>query len=513
MGGFATSSVIVLVSNEAAPQISTPASATPNPASVNQTVTLSVAATDLDNNTLSYLWDAGDGTQGLSGATVTHAYTTAGSYTAQVSVSDGMGGFATSSVIVLVSNEAAPQISTPAAATPNPASINQTVTLSVAATDLENNTLSYLWDAGDGTQGLSGATVTHAYTTAGSYMAQVSVSDGMGGFATSSIIVLVSNQAAPQISTPASATPNPAGINQAVTLSVTATNANNISYLWDAGDGTQGLSGATVTHAYTTAGSYKAQVSVSDGIGGFATSSVMVLVSSGAGPITPVITSPLTATASDGASFSYQITASGTQGITYAASGLPAGLSLTGDTISGTPSVSGPFTVTITATNSAGTDTQTLQLVVSAPQSFQIQKTAIKFNFAKPRNGDSMSFQGTLPLASGFAPSGKNLTVSVGGYGSSFTLSPKGSATSGKTDSFKFTGKLTSGAYTSTPVPFQYAVKNQTLFARLSNLGFTNGNVTANISVPVFINAAGTLYEGTASVTYTAKQGKGGSAK
>jgi cytochrome c len=48
----------------------------------------SAAATDPDGDTLTYRWDFGDGSTG-AGAMVEHAYTSAGTYTAVVTVSDG----------------------------------------------------------------------------------------------------------------------------------------------------------------------------------------------------------------------------------------------------------------------------------------------------------------------------------------------------------------------------------------------------------------------------------------
>ncbi|MEO7812721.1 MAG: putative Ig domain-containing protein [Usitatibacter sp.] len=82
---------------------------------------------------------------------------------------------------------------------------------------------------------------------------------------------------------------------------------------------------------------------------------------------TPVITSPVTASGSSGAPFSYQITASNLP-TSYGATGLPTGLSVNASTglISGTPIVSGSFNATISATNSAGTGGQALTISLAA---------------------------------------------------------------------------------------------------------------------------------------------------
>ncbi len=84
-------------------------------------------------------------------------------------------------------------------------------------------------------------------------------------------------------------------------------------------------------------------------------------------PTTPVITSSLTATATQGMAFSYQITADNTP-TSFNATGLPAGLSVNTTTglISGTPTTPGVSNVSISATNTTGTDNETLVLTVNA---------------------------------------------------------------------------------------------------------------------------------------------------
>lgn len=89
--------------------------------------------------------------------------------------------------------------------------------------------------------------------------------------------------------------------------------------------------------------------------------------SSGSGGSIPVISSASTATATVGTAFSYQITASYSP-TSFGATGLPSGLTVNTTTglISGTPSASGVFNVTLSAKNTYGTGTKTLQLTVNA---------------------------------------------------------------------------------------------------------------------------------------------------
>lgn len=85
----------------------------------------------------------------------------------------------------------------------------------------------------------------------------------------------------------------------------------------------------------------------------------------GNGVSAPVITSTLTASGNQGTPFTYTIVATNTP-TSYNATGLPSGLSINTTTgvISGTPTVTGSFNITITATNGIGSDNQTLVLTL-----------------------------------------------------------------------------------------------------------------------------------------------------
>jgi hypothetical protein len=85
------------------------------------------------------------------------------------------------------------------------------------------------------------------------------------------------------------------------------------------------------------------------------------------GGAVPVITSALTVTKTKGVPFSYVIEATNSPFSFGAAGALPSGLSRSGDTISGTPTETGVFTIDISATNEVGTGSDTLVLTVEEP--------------------------------------------------------------------------------------------------------------------------------------------------
>jgi hypothetical protein len=112
-------------------------------------------------------------------------------------------------------------------------------------------------------------------------------------------------------------------------------------------------------------------------------------------PLAPVISSAITASGTVGQSFSYQITASNSP-TSYAATGLPAGLSVNTNTglISGTPTTAGVSNVTLTASNVTGPGTATLTITIAASGGGG-GATALSENFVSIINGNNTATSGS----------------------------------------------------------------------------------------------------------------------
>ena len=129
------------------------------------------------NATLRYLWNFGDGTTSTE-VNPTHVYLNAGSYNAQLSVTDSAGLLAKStpiSIQVKTINR------TPNALIASAVAVSNTpVTMrfsSAGSSDPDGDLLYYYWQFGDGGKS-SEANPTHTYAQSGSYSVTLTVGDG-----------------------------------------------------------------------------------------------------------------------------------------------------------------------------------------------------------------------------------------------------------------------------------------------------------------------------------------------
>ena len=140
------------------------------------------SSSDKDGSIVSHQWDLGDGAT-AAGAMVTHTYTTAGTFTAKLTVTDDDGLTGSTTTPVLTSLPSGETNTAPEAVIST--SSNQgLIPLAVAfdasgSHDPDGEIISYAWNFGDGTTE-SGISVAHLYTQAAVYTVTLEVTDNRG---------------------------------------------------------------------------------------------------------------------------------------------------------------------------------------------------------------------------------------------------------------------------------------------------------------------------------------------
>jgi eukaryotic-like serine/threonine-protein kinase len=342
------------------------------------TLTFSGTISDNKAGTVSYHWKLPSG----NGATQTVAFTQAGTKTVSTTYkptsdsASGSGSLVVTSPGSATSNAAAFTVAcgqklTVTSSAPATATVGTAYTGTVTVSGGKGT---YTWGAVTGLPaGLkavaSGATLTISGTPTATATATIPISvhdsatpEGTG---TASLTLTVSDKAM-SVATDAAAT---ATVGTAYSGTATVTGGSG-TYTWAAATGLPaGLTGTasggtfTISGTPTTAGTFTVGLSASDteSPAKTATASLTITVSA---PAVKVTTAALPA-GTAGVAYSATLAASGGTGtFTWSASGLPAGLTLSGATISGTPTASGSFTVSVTATSGTAA-TVSLSLVIA----------------------------------------------------------------------------------------------------------------------------------------------------
>ena len=168
----------------------------------NDSVTGTATAADPDNDTLTYKWTATGGTIEGTGAEV-HWNTSGlaeGTYTITVTVDDGHAGTATASADLKIGPKpnTAPTIT--CAASPATITAGQRTSIAANASDAENDTLTYSYQASGGKVTGTGANVQFDSTgvAPGDYTITCHVSDGRGGETDATATVTVQAAAPPK---------------------------------------------------------------------------------------------------------------------------------------------------------------------------------------------------------------------------------------------------------------------------------------------------------------------------
>ena len=220
----------------------------PSPAGVGTIVTFDASASaDSDGVIVGYQWDLdGNGTIDATGVTTSYVYSTPATYQVQLTVTDddGATGSQTRAVSVVATANQSPNASF--SASPNPAQPNQWISFDgSASSDPDGTIVSYAWTFGDGDTA-TGSTSFNSYTTAGTYTAQLVVTDDDGATGVASQQIVVQAAAAPDLTvTSLTFAPSNPTIGQSVTFAFTVQNIGTAS----AGSFRLGLQGSSSSNA------------------------------------------------------------------------------------------------------------------------------------------------------------------------------------------------------------------------------------------------------------------------
>jgi PKD repeat protein len=249
------------------------------------------------SNITSYAWDFGDGSTGV-GATPSHTYATAATYVVRLTVTDNDAKTATTTKNVTVTSSGS---ATPTAAftfSPTSPGVGQNVFFNGSGSSSGAGIASYAWDFGDGSTGV-GATPSHTFATAATYVVRLTVTDNNAKTATTTNNVTVSTGSTPTLIAIFTVSPSPARVRQQVTVDASQSTGSIVSYEWNFGDSTTIYTTAfrTFTHAYEVVGEYTITLTVVDTSGRRASKAVGIsIVAVGPLPVANFTFSPSPAT-------------------------------------------------------------------------------------------------------------------------------------------------------------------------------------------------------------------------
>ena len=252
-------------------------------------------STDLDGDALTYSWDFGDprNTTAGSGVQPQHTYSQPGTYTVTLTVADGRSPVVKVSKAVEVKTSTPTDNHPPAASftwSPSQPAVGQLVTFTNTTTDLDGDTLTYLWRFPDGTTSTA-KNPLHSFSMAGSQRVLLEASDGKAngtGVFETEITVTVPDNRFPTASFTWS--PGAPVVGQAIAFTDASTDPDGdpLTYSWSFGDGTTS-SARNPVKSYSAAHSYVVSLSVSDGRNGSHTVSKPITIAPADGT-TPVLT-------------------------------------------------------------------------------------------------------------------------------------------------------------------------------------------------------------------------------
>ena len=378
--------------------------------SVSFNASLSKAATG--HSIVEYSWNFGNGGTG-SGATPSHTFGTAGTYSVVLVVKDDLGQTGTASKTVPVtSTSPSPPPTADFVFSPTNPTIGQSVSFngstSKAATG--RTITAYSWNFGDGGAPGTGVTPSRAYSTAATFSVVLTVTDDLGqtGVVSKTITVNPTGQTPPPTADFVFSPTNPT-IGQSVVFNASASKAATghsiTTYAWNFGDGGAPGTGLTPSRTYNTAATFTVVLTVTDDLGqtGVASKTITVNPTGQTPPPTAdFVFSPTNPTIGQSVSFngSTSKAATGHSITTYSWNFGDGGAPGTGVTPSRTYSTAATFSVVLTVTDDLG-QTGVVSKTITVNPTGQTPPPTADFVFSptNPTIGQSVSFNGSTSKA------------------------------------------------------------------------------------------------------------------
>ncbi|MCK4581620.1 MAG: PKD domain-containing protein, partial [Dehalococcoidia bacterium] len=228
------------------------------------------SSSDGDGRVDFYEWDFdSDGIVNVTGMSVNHVFTTGGSQSVTLKVTDNDG------VTDYIAKTVSVRINAPPAAdftySPETPTTADTIAFVSTSSDFDGTIIAWQWEFGDGeTSDVQSS--SHKYATAKTYIAKLTVTDNDGATSSATKNITVSEPANVPPVANFSFTPAGPQVNQVIQFTNLSTDADGTvtGWDWDFGDGGTSTD-KNPTHKYTTVGIYMVALTVTDNNGASST--------------------------------------------------------------------------------------------------------------------------------------------------------------------------------------------------------------------------------------------------
>ena len=241
--------------------------AAPTSAAVGQLISFADSSTDEDGGAVeTSSWDFGDGSS-TNGFVVTHSYDEAGTFIVLHTVVDSQGlSDNCDPIVITVQEGAAPTCDFDVAPTGN-VNVGDPVSFVDTSADPDGGTITDSdWEFGDGGQN-SGSSVSHTYTSTGSFIVLHTVTDseGLTSTCTATVdVVFVGTGPTCDFSVAVPPLSSTATLDGSASTDTDENGSSIASWSWNFGDNSAAGSGQVVNHTYGTAGTFNVVLTVTD---------------------------------------------------------------------------------------------------------------------------------------------------------------------------------------------------------------------------------------------------------